>query len=57
MSYEKIDEKYATETESLGHLSITCSALSLALSAQAKRDSDTCFLVRAIYKTLPRQKT
>ncbi|GBP39760.1 hypothetical protein EVAR_23086_1 [Eumeta japonica] len=37
----------ASQAERLGRLSIACSALSLARSAQAERDNESCFFVHA----------
>ncbi|GBP49638.1 hypothetical protein EVAR_37420_1 [Eumeta japonica] len=44
VSGRKID---ASQAERLERLSIACSALSLARSAQAERDNESCFFVRA----------
>ncbi|GBP72874.1 hypothetical protein EVAR_57420_1 [Eumeta japonica] len=37
----------ASQAEHLGRLSIACSALSLARSARAERDNESCFSVHA----------
>ncbi|GBP77340.1 hypothetical protein EVAR_54712_1 [Eumeta japonica] len=50
----------ASQTERLGRscLSVSCSALSLARSAQAERDNESCFFVRAsgVHRFIRRQK-